>query len=234
MPNIKVNGITIYYEIHGNGEPLLLIGGLSNDITDYERSGIIELFAELFKVIAFDNRGAGRSDKPDEPYSIEMMAEDAFGLLDALNIKQANIVGVSMGGRIALQLVLADAEKVRKLVLVSTGSRTRASWRRSFLFAISQLFAFVDQNKQPRYAFKRQAEASSAYDCTNRLHEITAPTLILHGTKDSIAPLTIAEEMHRKIARSEMKTVRGGHTFLFFRPHEFTDAVLEFLRASIE
>src|SRR5207245_2584476 len=135
MPYIKVNDIQIYYEIHGDGEPLVLIVGLGTDISEWD--GIIRWLAEKYQVLAFDNRGAGRTDKPDIPYSIEMMADDTAGLMQTLGIEQAHILGVSMGGRIALALSLRHAECVKKLVLVSTSARSIKNWRRRFYGMLS-------------------------------------------------------------------------------------------------
>ena len=71
MPYIKVNDIQMYYEIHGDGEPLVLIVGLGTDISEWD--GIIRWLAQKYKVLAFDNRGAGRTDKPDTQYSLECL-----------------------------------------------------------------------------------------------------------------------------------------------------------------
>jgi 3-oxoadipate enol-lactonase len=229
MPSIQSNGISIYYEIHGAGEPVLLIGGLANDLTDYERSGILTLLAQHFQLIAFDNRGAGRSDKPREPYSMAMMAEDAAGLLDGLGIARAHVVGVSMGGRIALELVLRHPEKANKLVLVSTGPRAVRSRRRRILFLLARMPFFRGKYPQPYYAFRNQVEASSNYDCSERLNEIRAPTLVMHGRRDGVAPYAIAEEMRQRIPNSRMVAENGGHTFLFFRPKDFAASVIAFL-----
>jgi pimeloyl-ACP methyl ester carboxylesterase len=230
MPIVNTNGINIYYEIHGEGQSLVLIGGLANDISDYERSGILSLLGLDFRVVAFDNRGVGRSDKPDMPYSIEMMSEDVAGLLAALDLERVNVLGVSMGGRIALQFALAHPQVVSKLLLVSTAPRVTPSWRRRALSALYWLPFFRGKYRQPYYAFKRQSAASSSYDCTSRLHELRMPTLILHGQRDAIAPYALAEEMHAKISGSEIIALGGGHTFLFLRPHQFVDAVRGFLK----
>ena len=90
------NGLKLYYEIHGEGEPLLLIMGLGGDATGWMLQ--IPEFARYFKVIAFDNRDVGRSSKAKGPYSIADMAEDTAGLMDALGVMQAHILGGSMGG----------------------------------------------------------------------------------------------------------------------------------------
>src|SRR5579883_3238531 len=96
MPTIKVNDIDIYYEIHGEGKPLVLIGGLGIDLSEIE--SITHWLAQRYRVLVFDNRGAGRTDKPDVPYSIEMMAQDTEELMNALAIEQASVLGISMGG----------------------------------------------------------------------------------------------------------------------------------------
>ena len=125
MPYVTVNDISMYYEMRDeregeanseNGEPLVLIMGLAADISEWDT--YIRLFAKKYRVLAFDNRGAGRTDKPDAPYSIEMMANDTAGLMQALRIERANVLGISLGGRIALALALRYPGLVKKLVLV--------------------------------------------------------------------------------------------------------------------
>lgn len=118
MPTVQTNGINIYYEEQGEGDPLVLISGLGYGLWQWHR--MIPGLAEHFRVIAFDNRGAGLSDKPAGPYSAPMMAADTFGLMDALGIDSAIIVGHSMGGFIAQQMVLDAPERVSRLVLAST------------------------------------------------------------------------------------------------------------------
>ena len=119
MPKIKVNDIEIYYEIHGEGFPIVMIHGFSANLDWWPQSVINEL-SKTFKVILFDNRGAGRTDKPDMDYSIRVFADDTAGLMDALNIKKAFIIGLSMGGYIAQVLTLNYPEKVEKLILCGT------------------------------------------------------------------------------------------------------------------
>ncbi len=119
MPKIQTNGINTYYEIHGSGEPVLLIGGLGADIFLWFRQ--VPELSKQFQVIAFDTRGAGQSDKPEQPYTIRMFADDTAGLLNALQIEKASIVGASLGGLIAQQFALAYPQMVTHLVLTSTG-----------------------------------------------------------------------------------------------------------------
>jgi pimeloyl-ACP methyl ester carboxylesterase len=118
MPKINVNGVDLYYEIHGSGEPLLLLEGLGYSTWMWHRQ--IEYLAQHYQVIIFDNRGVGDSDKPDHPYTIEMMARDAAGLLHKLGVKKAHVLGVSMGGLIAQQLAILFPRVINKLVLCCT------------------------------------------------------------------------------------------------------------------
>jgi pimeloyl-ACP methyl ester carboxylesterase len=118
MPFHRVNGIQIYFEEHGQGEPLLLIQGLGYP------SGLwflqIPALSRHFRTIVFDNRGVGKTDKPDEPYSVPLMASDAAGLLGALGIQKTHVVGVSLGGYIVQELALGYPDLVDRLVLLST------------------------------------------------------------------------------------------------------------------
>ncbi len=119
MPKVKVNDINIYYEIHGDGFPLVIIRGLGSNIDWWDPEFLDEMSKNL-KTIIFDNRGAGRTDKPDIEYSIEMFARDTIGLMDVLDIERANLLGLSMGGMIAQEIVLNYHERVEKLVLCGT------------------------------------------------------------------------------------------------------------------
>jgi pimeloyl-ACP methyl ester carboxylesterase len=185
-------------------------------------------------VIALDNRGAGRSDKLDIPYSMEMMADDTASLLDALGVKPANIVGTSMGGHVALALALRRPDLVKSLILVSTSARVpRPNWRRRLLLDVAPRLPRLlgpKTNPQPYYAFALQRAASRSYDGADRLHEIRSPTLILHGQNDKIAPLRLAQEMQAGIPDAKLVTFPGGHIFFFLRPQQLTDAVVAFMK----
>jgi 3-oxoadipate enol-lactonase len=118
MSRIHSNGIDVYYEIHGTGEPLILIAGLGYDLWMWHK--MIPRLAEHVQVVAFDNRGVGQSDKPAGPYSAQLLADDTAGLMKALGLERATIMGHSMGGFIAQALVLSRPELVDKLVLSAT------------------------------------------------------------------------------------------------------------------
>lgn len=113
------NGLELYYETRGKGTPILLINGLGASALGWEPE-LIQSLAESYKVITFDNRGTGRSDKPDSGYSIPDMAQDCIAVLGAQELSQSHVVGASMGGRIALELAVAYPKKVRSLVLCCT------------------------------------------------------------------------------------------------------------------
>ena len=116
--HVDANGRSLYYEVHGDGEPLLLIMGLGQDLTAWALQ--VPAFAEHFRVVAFDNRDAGRSSRAEGPYTIADMARDTAGLMDALGIGRAHVLGASMGGAIAQELVLRWPERVGRLVLACT------------------------------------------------------------------------------------------------------------------
>ncbi len=117
---VKVKDINLYYEISGNGPHLILIEGLGVATWLWEKQ--VPEFSRHFTTVVYDNRGAGKSDKPAGPYSIKLMADDLAALMDTLAISRAHILGVSMGGFIAQDFTLRYPEKVERLVLVSTSA----------------------------------------------------------------------------------------------------------------
>lgn len=119
MPKAKVGDVNIYYEIHGKGEPLVFVNGKHMSMALLYRH--IPVFSREYRVIAFDNRGAGRSDSPDIPYTIKMMADDLAGLLDAIHVDSAHIIGYSMGVKIAQEFAL-HPERVLSLIMACPGS----------------------------------------------------------------------------------------------------------------
>jgi pimeloyl-ACP methyl ester carboxylesterase len=118
MPYVQTNGISLYYEIHGNGAPLVLIPGLGYDGWMWHK--MIPGLAEHFQVISIDNRGSGQSDKPAGPYSAQMLAADVAGMLDDFSLPQAHVMGHSMGGFIAQAFALDYPERVDRLILSAT------------------------------------------------------------------------------------------------------------------
>ena len=131
MPIAKINDIDCYYEVHGEGRPLMLIGGLSSDSQSWQ--SILNQLKKHFQIIIFDNRGVGRTQCPEEAFDINILAKDATALLEFLKIENADILGHSMGGYIAQEVAITHPEKVNNLILASTAAFTSA--RNKLLFA---------------------------------------------------------------------------------------------------
>lgn len=118
MSKLKANGIEFYYEIHGDGEPLVFLEGLGYATWMWYKQ--VEELSKHYKVILFDNRGVGGTEMPDMEYSIELFADDTAEVLSALGIERAHILGVSMGGFIAQEFAIKYPDMVDKLILCST------------------------------------------------------------------------------------------------------------------
>ena len=121
MPYIKANSIRLFYEQFGDGPPLLLISGTgwSGEHWKLEQ---VPYFSASYRVIVFDHRGCGRSDRPAERYTTRMFADDAFAMLDAMGVTEpVHVLGHSMGGRVAQWIALDHADRVRSLVLAASG-----------------------------------------------------------------------------------------------------------------
>jgi pimeloyl-ACP methyl ester carboxylesterase len=119
VPNTDIDGTELYYERRGEGEPLLLIQGLGGNSLHWGE-GFLSGLEDDFELILFDNRGAGRSAALDGEHTIADLAGDTLGLLDALEIDSAHVVGISMGGMVAQEIALAAPERVRTLTLGCT------------------------------------------------------------------------------------------------------------------
>ncbi|OGN93027.1 MAG: hypothetical protein A2Z75_07955 [Chloroflexi bacterium RBG_13_50_10] len=146
MPKANVGDINIYYEVHGDGETLALVMGLGGGLPWVFRQ--IQALSQQYQVLAFDNRGTGGSDAPDIPYTMEMMAGDLAGLLEAVGVKNAHIFGISMGGMIAQHFALLYPQKVKSLIL---GATTCGGTRRIMpdMEAIKVLFDMEGMQKLP-------------------------------------------------------------------------------------
>ena len=137
---ISVNGLSFHVEITGQGEPLVLIMGLGAPGDKWRPN--VAAYSRSFRCVTIDNRGAGRSSKPEVPaYSTAEMAGDVLGIMDALGIEKAHVNGVSMGGAIAQILAADHPERVRSLILTSTFASVSNSFRR----AIETLREAIDQ-----------------------------------------------------------------------------------------
>jgi 3-oxoadipate enol-lactonase len=118
MPFCQSSELMLYYEVHGEGLPLLLISGLGGGTWSWYAQ--VPYFERFYRTIIADNRGAGRSSMPPGPYRMEEFAADLLGLLDHLQVEQTLVMGLSMGGMIAQELALLAPQRVRALVLGCT------------------------------------------------------------------------------------------------------------------
>jgi 3-oxoadipate enol-lactonase len=121
MPTIEANGQTLYHEVHGEGEPLLLVMGLAADTMAWAMQ--VPAFSAGYRTIIFDNRDVGQSSMAAGRYEITDMAQDTLALADGLELESFHLVGVSMGGAIAQEVALAAPDRVRTLTLAMTWPR---------------------------------------------------------------------------------------------------------------
>ena len=260
MPKVKVNGINIYYEIRGAGEPLVFIMG-GSDRTD-SWGPQIQVFSKDYRLLVFDNRGGGRSDAPDVAYSIETMARDVAGLLDAFGIDKAHIRGVSAGGLTAQLLALNYPEKVISIVLQGTtcggphapfdeealnpflnkelSPEERAD--KLIWLTITDDFAranpsIVQQIKSSLMATNtftpgklQQIEAFASADTYERLPEIKAPTLVLGGEADRVTPPEYSRILASRIPNAELVVFPNTGHMFLEAGQERNQVILDFLK----
>lgn len=237
---VKVNGVSLHYEITGQGEPLILIEGLGTATWLWWKQ--VPELARRFRVVAYDLRGSGWSDKPDEPYSIPMFADDLAGLMDALRIKQAHVLGISLGGYVAQEFAIRYPHRVKRLILCSTGTngphatppnpdvivalmapvagkdnlRDRITLSLSPGYAtahpsdVEQMLAWRLDNPQPAYAYNRQLMSAVGWTSEGRLGEITMPTLVLAGSEDRVVPPQNADVLVAGIPHAEKVILQGA------------------------
>lgn len=262
MPLIQANGIGIYYELNGEGSPLVLIEGIGYATWMWFRQ-VGPLSAE-HKLLTYDNRGVGSSDKPDVDYTLRDMADDLAALLDTLGIERASVLGISMGGMIAQEFALDYPSRVERLILASTHhggtdfvpipeetaklmapdislpppARIRNAmapafapgWADSHPAVIDTIVFMRLAAVQPPDAWLRQARAVAGFDASERLGEIKAPTLILHGDQDRVVPVGNAHLIARRMPAASLRILSGGgHLAHIEQADLFNQAVLDFL-----
>jgi len=247
------DGARIYFEAHGSGEPLLLVAGRA---VDHNLWNLIRGdFEKRYRVIVYDHRGTGQSDKPEAPpYSTIGFAQDAVAVLDSAGVARAHVYGVSMGARIGQWLGINHGDRVGALVLAcgSPGGENavrptedmRALLEKSdqpevldaFFSRRSALPGFYLSMRPaakfpiPDHAEKLHAQASLAHDAWDRLPEISAPTLILSGIDDPIVPVRNAYLLADRIPGAELYLVpRGRHMFFLEYRKEVDREVNKFL-----
>jgi pimeloyl-ACP methyl ester carboxylesterase len=260
MPLARLNDIRISYRVEGKGDPLVMIMGFTAGRSGWARQ--TPFFRKCYRVITFDNRGAGKSDKPAGPYSTRMMADDTVRLMDLLGIEKAHILGMSMGGMIAQELAINYPQRVMKLVLASTYARrdetsgdaveearflrltpeqrTTAmvglAFNKPFYrFAFSLIAGVMTRftKASDRAGTEGQSEACVRHDALERLSQITAPTLVIVGTEDRLIKPVSSDVIAARIPNTKLVRIEGGsHYFSFEMANVFNREVLSFLRST--
>lgn len=220
-----VNGIRMYYEIHGRGDgvPLVLLPGGGSTI-ESTFGMILPCLAGQRRVIALDERGHGRSSDRDEPFRFETSADDVAALLDQLGIERADVFGWSNGGSIALQLAVRHPERVRKLVFASAMTRRDGAYPQLWEFmdqadfsnmpeALKQAFLRVNPDAgQLRSMHDKDAARMRGFADVpdDDVRSIRAATLILIGDRDIVKP-EHAVELARLIPGARLLILPAGH-----------------------
>ena len=241
MPVINANGINLYYEWHGPESAPVLV--LNNGILMNAASSWLpqtRAFAASYRVLQYDCRGQGLSDRPDGPYSMELHADDLACLLAALSVNRAHLLGISYGGEVAQAFALKYPSRVRSLILADTVSEVGAElrlivegWKAAALSGDGDLLFLVTApwNFSARFiaaqgellgaararygqldltAVARLSDAFAGVDFTGRLDEVSAPTCVMVGDADLIKGPRYAQIIHRAIRGSELHTIAGA------------------------
>jgi len=192
---VESNGQKLYYEMHGEGAPLILIMGIGYDATLWEMHQI-PAFSREFQVIVFDNRDVGRSSQATGPYSIADMADDVAGLLDGLEVGRAHVLGISMGGMIAQEFALRHPARLDKLVLTGTGAGTgRAK------FDPISIWSFVKQHDTEGMTFAAQQFLWLFSTDFIRNHQAVDQTLAMLGSN----PNPVSPEAYERQANAYVR-----------------------------
>ncbi len=223
---MKVNDVELYYEVYGEGEPIIFSHGWMDDCSVWKSQ--IEFFAKKYKVIVYDHRGHGKSDKPEKDYSIQTLSNDLYSLIQKLNFEKITIIGHSMGGMTTMVFALDHPDKVSKLVLVGTTAKMSFSMRAQ-IWIMMNIFPYrsfaqgaIDTKyyepseqvikeamdralRTPKYAaYECYLEFTKNYDIRDRVSKIKVPTLIIVGDKDKVAPVEMSQYLNREIEGSKL------------------------------
>jgi len=249
----------IYFEVRGSGPPLILLVGLTQDVTLW--NGFVDELARYHLVVALDPRGAGRSTAKIEGLSTDVMAADALEVMDKLEIGRADVLGFSMGGMVAQVLAARHPERVGKLALVSSAARLGGVAKTAIrgviqLFASDNCIAFANDIMMPwllgekaleegalvlamaerRFiptfeGFVAQVKALETHDGSELLPRIDSPTLCICGEEDALIPPREAKAMAKAMPHAQYVELPGvGHMCPMEAPDSFLQMVLEFFK----
>lgn len=259
MAKAELGGFHLYYEEHGQGEPLLLVSGLGG-VASYWKPNLAALSG--YRVILHDHRGTGASTHSRMKYTVEQMTDDLLRLMDHLKIERAHLVGQSTGGAIGQTLAATRPERVGKLVLAGTWARADAYFlrlfeaRRELLMSagitayiralpvflypawwVSANMPLIEQREKmaipaspPAQVIAARIDAICAFDGRDNLARIKAATLVICAKDDIITPLYFSEELARRIPNATLKVLeKGGHCASEAAKDAFEKELLSFL-----
>jgi pimeloyl-ACP methyl ester carboxylesterase len=217
-----VNGLKMYYEIHGKGDPVVLLHGSFMTITN-NWTGMIAQLSKSRRVIAVEMQGHGRTADINRDFSHANLADDIAALLDYLKIKQADVLGYSMGGGVAMQVAIRHPEKVRKVVSISAVFR-HDGWVKEALEAFPEIEAGMFKGSPIETEYKKLSPTPDQFDTfvkrviqidlkpydfgARQLRATKAPMLFIHGDADGV----------RLDHISEMFRLKGDEIFGDLRP----------------
>jgi pimeloyl-ACP methyl ester carboxylesterase len=249
MPKINRDGVEIYYEVHGNGPPLLLTHGYSSSSAMWQ--GQIEALSKRHRLVLWDMRGHGQSDYPADPraYSEALTVADMAALLDEVGATRAIVSGLSLGGYMSLAFYLAHPQRVRALLIIDTGpgfkrDDAREAWNKRAhetgeRFEREGLAVLKSSSRERSSVSPRDASGLAPAargmltQCDARvielLPDIKVPSLIVVGADDTPF-LAASDYMAAKIPAAQKVVIpAAGHAVNIDQPQAFIDAVLRFL-----
>ena len=235
MPTVKANGVDLFYDLTGpKGTPVIAFSNsLGSTLEMWD--AVVPALAGRFQCLRYDTQGHGRSGTRDTPTTIADLADDLAGLLDALGIARAHLVGLSLGGMIVQAFAASRPERTASLTLMATAAHLPPPdfwWQRAATVRESGLEAVVDaivprwftpafQKRDPgavartrdqflmsnRNGYARCAEAIAGMDLRERIKTIAAPTLVIAGADDPVTPPAMGEDMRARIPGAEMVVI---------------------------
>ncbi len=257
MPTLHLDDIDLYYEIIGQGPPLLFIHGLGSSSRDWQEQ--VDFFAGRYQLILFDVRGHGKSGKPPGPYSIALFAADTARMLQALESAPVHAVGISMGGMIAFQLAVSYPELVRSLVIVNSSPevvvrtfRERMQvWQRFFvvrLLGMRKMGQVVSERLFPKpeheqlralfvgrwaendpRAYLEATRAIVGWSVADQIEQIRCPTLVIAADAD-YTPVAAKQAYVARMPKAKLVVIEDAHHAVpVERPQEFNAALEAFL-----
>jgi 3-oxoadipate enol-lactonase len=254
MPKIQANGIQLYYELAGPAKApvVMLSNSLGTRLEMWDPQ--MQALTERYRVLRYDSRGHGRSDAPAGPYTIDMLADDALGLLDALSVERAHFCGLSKGGMVGQVLGAKHGQRLISLALCSTACHmpARDLWEERIRVATEQGMAALADGVVERWfteAFRREPSiavdrvrqmildtpahgyagccaAIRDMDLRELIRGIQLPTLVIVGDKDPATPPAMAEEIQRRISGATLEVVPDAAHLLNIEQDVVFDALL--------